>query len=343
MKAMRTRSGPWTLASRAALGLAMLWLVVDARGQGARGISTPLYVGNVVPIQDEFGRPMRGSPVDPASRPRIEIRAAHTNAGYAGVYPPGGTNDNYSHYGNASPLNPLVTEDIQIGVGMNAARANIGVFCAVLPKRPATGTKIFARVFNAPTPQDSTFYADSGIWTVGSNDVTVALVFTNWVPMMVNSDTREPGDRDGDGLNDSWEQLLGTIDRDTPDYDGDGMPDLHEWWAGTDLDDPDSKLSFRAVRAEESTVVRGADGEPARVVRVTWQSVPGKKYRLEYVPMLGAIDPETGEPIAFSADLDGDGFDDDAIVAGENEYEIDVWVGVSTNATGTFRVKLVRE
>lgn len=192
------------------------------------------------------------------------------------------------------------------------------------------------RAFNAPNPAEATFYADSDVVEVRSNDTAVAFTFGAMRAL-------DPADDDGDGLENSWEQLLGTDDRLTSDYDGDGMSDLHEWLAGTDLDDPDSKLSFRAVRSEESAQMRGADGEPLRVVRVTWQSVPGKKYRLEYVPMLGVDDPATGRPYAFSADLDGDGFDDDVIVAGENEYEIDVWVGVSTNAAGTFRVKLVTD
>ena len=114
------------------------------------------------------------------------------------------------------------------------------------------------------------------------------------------------------------------------------MSDLHEMWAGTAPDDPDSKLSFQLVRRETTPVVLAEGEAPTRPVRVKWQSVPGKTYRLEYVPMLSVLDPDTGEPYAFELVPGG------LVTAGASEYEIDMQVDVSTNATGTFRVKLVR-
>ena len=154
----------------------------------------------------------------------------------------------------------------------------------------------------------------------------------------------DPGDDDGDGLNNSWERALGIDDRLTPDYDGDGMSDLHEMLAGTAADDPGSNLAFKLIRREPGAVPASEGEMWSNPVRVRWQSVPGKKYRLEHVPMLGANDPETGEAYAFTADLDGDGFDDDIIEAEAGEFEIDMLVNVPSNAlAGTFRVKLVVE
>lgn len=322
---MSNRQNKSGLRGWAACGTWLFLAASCAWGQGAEGISVPLYAGNVVPLQDEFGRPMRGAPsaASAASRPRVEVRLAYTNR-YAGgeAFSPGIN-------GESSPYNPLVAPEAEIGMGMNAASANSGLFCAVFPKRPATGAKLFARAFNAPNPADATFYAESEIVEVPSN--ATALVFTFGELKALDS-----ADADGDGLENSWEELLGIDDRLTPDYDGDGMSDLHEMWAGTAPDDATSKLSFRLVDREATPQLQ-ADGEdPTRRVRVTWQSVPGKTYRLEYVPMLAALDPGTGQPYSFELVPGG------LVTAGDGEYEIEMLVDVSTNATGTFRVKLVR-
>jgi hypothetical protein len=310
-------------AGAAVLGLGAL----SAWGQGALGVSIPLYAGNVAPLQDEYGRPMRGSPLaaDAALRPRVEVRQAYLHPFFQDhvALPPG-------RHGESSPYNPPVATNESFGMGQNAMAADSGLFCAVFPERPATGTRIFARAFNAPNPAEATFYADSDVVEVRSNDTAVAFTFgamRRWTP---------PND-DGDGLANSWEELLGIDDRLTPDYDGDGMSDLHEMLAGTEPDDPTSRLAFRLVRSEESTQVRDV-GEPAlRVVRVKWQSVPGKTYRLEYVPQLAAIDPATGEPYAFELVEGGE------VTAGPGEYEIEMLVQdvPADVATAMFRVKLV--
>ncbi len=313
---------------RWAVGCASLMLAAGtACGQGAEGVSIPLYVGNVAPLQDEFGRPMRGSPAAAAAtaRPRVEVRKAYLHPWFQ-VY----TNLTPGIHGESSPYNPLVATNLQFGMGQNAKAANSGLFCAVFPERPDAGTRIFARAFNAPNPAEATFYADSDVVEVTSVDAAVTVRFGALKPL-------DNADADGDGLANSWEQLLGIDDRATSDYDGDGMGDLHEMLAGTAPDDKNSKLAFRLVRSEESTQVRDV-GEPAtRAVRVKWQSVPGKTYRLEYVPQLAAIDPATGEPYAFELVEGGE------VTAGPDEYEIDLLVQdvPADIPTAMFRVKLV--
>ena len=309
----QNRSRIWLRAIGVVLGC---MTAVGASGQNAQGIDQPLYAGNLVPIVDEYGRVMRGSPYSPNSRPLVEVRVA-TN----GIIRPPDTN------GIAHPYHPLVTSNSVGGVGQNAAATNSGLFCLAFPKRPAAGTKIFARVFNAPTAAEATFYADSVAETVPTNGNAVVFTFSAMQPL-------NPADSDGDGLNDSWEELLGINDRLTSDYDGDGMSDLHEMLAGTAPDDPNSKLAFRSVSRALTSQVAAAGEPAARPVSVKWQSVPGKKYQLEYV-LQRVPDPATGE----SHEVIPVG---DVVTAGEGEYDIEMVVDLPEDAlTGVFRVKLV--
>ena len=308
----------------AACGLA-LWGVgpIPLRAQEevttVQGIGAPLYVGNRAPILDPFGRPLPGEHAGPV-RSRVELRVVQPTHGI--IRP----NTN----GMTHPYNPLLTPESEGGMGLNTSGKDHGLFCMVLPKRPEPGAQIFARVYNAPTAAEATFYADSkpvALPTRADSDLVLEFEAARAI------DWR---DDDGDGLENSWESLLGIDDRPTPDYDGDGMSDLHEWLAGTAPDDPDSNLSFRLVRRETDSAALAAAGvELDNPVRVSWQSVPGKKYRLEHVPQLAAIDPETGEPYAFELVRE--------VIAGKGEYTMDVWVDVEDSPSSTFRVKLVTE
>jgi YD repeat-containing protein len=76
-------------------------------------------------------------------------------------------------------------------------------------------------------------------------------------------------DSDGDQIDDAWENIhLGGLTRDgTGDLDGDGQTDLHEFLAGTRPNDASSALRISSL---------GTD------VTLTWQAVPGKRYRVLY-------------------------------------------------------------
>ncbi len=319
MKNMRTRSGRGAAVS-AAFGAGMLWLAaIGALAQentSLKGqLGAPLYIGNLEPVRDQYGRTMVGSHLQPV-RCRVELHV--TSNEY--VRPP-------TTNGTWHPYTPLLTPASVGGMGLNATGKDSGLFCMPVTQRPPTNVMVFARVFNAPTAAEATFYADS--WAASVPDYSqnsLVLTFREAKPLDTN-------DVDGDGLCNSWEELLGTDDQLTGDYDHDGMGDLQEMLAGTALDDPSSKLSFRLVRREATPMVLAEGEAPVRPVRVRWQSVPGKTYQLEHVVQL-APDAATGATNLFYAV-------GDPVVAGEGEYEIDMWVDVEERLTGTFRVKLV--
>jgi len=305
-----------------ALGL-ILWGagVVPGHAQDevttVQGLGAPLYVGNRSPVLDPFDRPLPGEHAGPV-RSRVELRVVHPDHGI--IRP----NTN----GMTHPYNPLLTPECTGGMGLNTSGKDNGLFCMVLPERPAAGGQVFARVYNAPTAEEATFYADSEPVALPTRELSdLVLEFGPAQPI----DWR---DDDGDGLENSWENLLGIADRPTADYDGDGMSDLEEMLTGTAPDDPDSRLAFQLVNrlSEAEAMARGGD-ENSRPVRVRWQSVPGKQYQLEYVPMLTVAD---GEPPIFVPV-------GDIVTAGEGEFEIDMLVEVGEDLTGTFRVKLVVE
>lgn len=281
------------------------------------GIVPPLYVGNAVPVLDEFGRPMRGSPLpaEAANRCRVEIRTTTTGS----VYAPGTD-------GAASPYNPLLSTNSVGGMGANVEAADSGLFCLSFPKRPAAGTLVFARVYDAPTVAEASFYADSQLATVSADGSSVALVFGAIQPL-------DPGDDDADGLNNSWEEVLGTSDRPTDDYDGDGMSDLNEMLAGTDPTDPSSLLVFQSIGpGAGETPPEGFDPEH-HYLHIRWPAVPGRRYQLEGTRTLAA-EPGTGAPPAFDAV-------GAVLTAAEGEDTMNVWIDVSEGAaTGVFRIRL---
>ena len=286
----------WKIAC-AAVWLAAVWLAaVCAWG----GIVTPLYVGNLTPILDQNGKPLEGPDAAPEFRSRVEIRTASEGI----IFPPSAT-------GAAHPNNPMLNSNSVCGVGMNASEP--GYFAMVLPLRPVAGTKVFGRAFNAPTLAESSFYADSAVVSAPATSSSMVLSFGPAKPL-------DPGDADGDGLNNSWEKALGIDDRLTDDYDGDGMSDLFEMRAGSAPDDVRSQLAFMEIQGAAG----GSGG-----VRVKWQSVPGKKYQIEFAPSMFAAQVFTHVSEIVTADVD--------------EYELEMVVVVPVFDAGVFRIRLVEE
>jgi hypothetical protein len=292
----------WTGACAAALCLS----AACAWGQ----VVSPLYVGNLVPVLDQNGRPMAGSSrsADAAFRSRVEIRTTASGA----IRPP-------SLSGGAHPDNPLLTANSVCGIGFGASGTNSGLFCMVFPTRPQPGTKIFARAFNAPTLEEASFYADSvvGVAQAGSK-TSVVLTFGEAQPL-------DSGDADGDGLNNSWEKALGINDRLTSDYDGDGMGDLQEMRAGTNPKDAGALLAFRSIREEASTAAK-ADGTSIQTMRVSFQVVPGRSYQLQFSP---SFRNQAFIPVG------------DVVMAADGATEIEMLAEIPAEAaSGLFRVVL---
>ncbi len=306
MKTAGRRTSGW---ARGALWVAMACVAIGARGD----VALPLYIGNLEPVRDEYGRVMKGSPqpVDQDSRYLLEARTSTDGI----IRPPSTTGDPH-------PYNPLLSADSTGGVGMNATVPDSGIFCLVLTNRPSAGTKLFVRAYNAPTRAESSFYADTPMAQVPSSGSSLAVAFGAAKPL-------DTGDDDGDGLINSWEKSLGTDSRHTDDYDGDGMSDLHEMLAGTDPTDPSSNLAIRSIRREGDAVASLSEGGgTARPVRIRWRSVPGRRYQLQYVPSL------LGDPMYIPVG--------DVVTAAEGETEIEVLVEVPSEATtGHFRIRLV--
>jgi hypothetical protein len=276
----------------------ILLFVIFFQTLAPAGIVPPLYVGNTEIVRDEYGRPMRGTCL-------VEIRKAE-----GGIIRPPDTN------GFTHPLNPLASSNCVGKVGMNSMSPDSGLFCVVFPFRPEVGSKIFARAYNSSTYETSTFYADSTACEVPlQNKTSLILNFSS-------ARAIDPNDDDNDGLNNSWESLLGIDDRLTPDYDGDGMVDYYEMLAGTAPDDPDSIFAFSAANPQN-------DSEE---VEVAWQSIPGKRYQIQYLPELPVLISE--EIVIIDVG--------DEILAGPSEFEKREFVTIPSGAVkGYFRVKLV--
>ena len=273
---------------------AFLILVIFSVRVSFAQIIPPLYVGNIKPVMDEYQRIMRSSC-------SVELRRADDGI----IRPPFVS-------GEAHPKNPLISSNSVGHIELNAM-PNTGLFCIIFPYRPTPGTKMFARAYNDINPSNATFYADTFVGISPDNSLS-SLVLDFGLAKPIDS-----GDDDSDGLNNSWERLLGIDDRLTPDYDRDGMTDYHEMLAGTAPDDPDSNLSFNAINPEF-----GGENK----LRMKWNSVPGKHYQIQYIPNL------IGEEEAIDVG--------EEILADFNEYEKEIVLVMPSNAVnGYFRVKLI--
>lgn len=244
----------WLAAGLLAAGLG--WTgAPDARAQ-----NTPAYIYTQQPILDEFGQILRGHASLPMEQCDL-VEIYRTTNGV--VYPP-------DVNGNPDTRNTLVSGGtFGIGAYVSPELENPGIFCAVLRERPKADWKLFVRVYNASTRAGASFYGDSPVFTVLSDSAnlnqTYEVAVTNLVPM----DTR---DFDNDGLINSLEKSY-LADMYNPDSDGDNMLDGEEYRAGTSPTDAQSAFIM-------AWVVVG-DNDDAYIA---WESVPGKRYQVEFTP-----------------------------------------------------------
>lgn len=183
---------------------------------GALATTTPLHIGVTNSICDEYGRVLQGSAIAPGCL----VEALWATNGV--VYPP--NTNGMPHTDNAPVLNGVSA------IGACTARSSIrsGLFSmSIAVGRPGNGDQIFVRVFNAPTRESSSFYADSEIFQVNENDVFIAHIPDTMSAIDTN-------DSDGDGISNSREESLGSNPY-TTDSDGDEQSDAMEYAVGSDM------------------------------------------------------------------------------------------------------------
>lgn len=242
-----------------------------AAGTAQATLTTPLHIGATNPIANEFNATLPGHHAAPGAL--VMVLWASNSV----IYPP-------SVDGTPHALNPAVSNGATaIGRSTAPSENNPGIFSLSLAQpRPASG-KVFVRVFNKPTLGESSFYADSAIFTLSGNKEFIAAVGPT-------TNALDTADDDGDGLHNSWEKSYGSSSSSTDsdgdgledgeehllgsspvleDTDGDRMADGHEQRAGTGPTDP---ASFLGVAGMEPM---------AADLRVQWASVTGHLYQVE--------------------------------------------------------------
>lgn len=246
--------------SVAAVAAVFLTLAIGAGAQ----VTTPLHIGSLTPTVDEFGNTLQGNAMQGTlQRDLVQILTAPDSV----IYPP-------AYDGTPDPLNPLLPGgETTIGNWTSPDETAPGIFSTAVAKpRPVNGTKVFVRVFNAPTLPEASFYGDSQVMTVSGNEVLIANI-------AAANQFIDPRDTDGDGLTNAWEKSLnGNIE--DPDTDDDGMDDHSEARAGTLLNDADSV--FVVAWLKESNPTHAT---------VAWDSVAGRSYQVEYSTNNLAPDP----------------------------------------------------
>jgi len=205
--------------------------------------NVPIQVACKVTILDQLGKPLS----------RVDGDLVQVLFVNGQVYSPG--MDGKPHTNNP------VAYETRIGNGLINHTSTVGRFNASITKR--SEAQIVARVFNAPSLEEASFYADSQIFTPNQGAVFYPVIGAT-------TNALDSGDSDGDGLNNSMEKDLGS-DPNSLDSDGDGVSDMDEFRAGTLLNDEGSFLSMVNLLPQDNTEMM-----------VQWNAVEGKSYQLQY-------------------------------------------------------------
>lgn len=235
--------------------------------------------------------PGRGGPgIDPNAA-RVEIRAVKFKLGELPMrvdLTPDGKSD--------EERNPLVLET-RIGVGVVGERP--GRFSVCVPREELAKVEVveggyagfFARVYDAPTVAQSTYYIDSEVVTNNPAQLYTNLVFAQTSMKSISGDSNL--DQDHDGLTDQEEAIMGT-DYKNPDTDGDGVDDFWETAFGLDPLNPPMISAMTTDRTEASVNAILPD-ESAWHVEWPASTNPGVRYTLEFVQDVGDWSKEVPE------------------------------------------------
>ena len=129
------------------------------------GVVTPVHVGALEPIKDEFGTNLHGSALsNPDDCDIVQVLWASNSV----INPP-------AYDGSPDSANPPVEGGLShIGNLTASILSEPGFFSvAIGDPRPISG-RMFVRVFNAPNLDDASFYADSQILTLSGNNSLIA-------------------------------------------------------------------------------------------------------------------------------------------------------------------------
>lgn len=228
--------------------------VLSAQAQDVR---VPLNFGTTNSMVNEFGLVLPGTANDPGAL--VQILEAKL-----GYFPP-------DVDGNPHSNNPVIMTS-RIGEGTDPARGPIGKVSGSIGSLANRSSEnntntIFARIFNAASLAESSFYTDSQLYDVPVYGDNYGIFF---IDAQKTDTPLDAEDSDGDGLHNSWEKSY-TTDPGNPDSDEDGISDGNEVLAGTDpLDDQDLLLMVELIPAGNGNLM------------VSWDAVAGKNYQLEY-------------------------------------------------------------
>ena len=183
--------------------------------------------------------------------------------------------------------NPLKTTS-KVGCGVIESARGRGLFAACVSGLETTNQYV-ARLFSGPTPEESVAYCDSTpfIYTADNTRSVTNVSFGIWKAL----DGSTLVDTDGDGLVDLAEQTLSDTDPDDWDTDGDGFSDGFEH---SHYMDP-KEAYYLAVQLSTTPAdeeLLDADEPPVYFYDVTWASISGLTYNLEYVDDITAPDED---------------------------------------------------
>lgn len=166
-----------------------------------------------------------------------------------------------------------------VGAGVTRPARGRGRFAACVGGMDTTNSYV-VRLFHGSTPGESLAYCDSRPFTYDADETrTVTNVqFTVWKAL----DGSPLEDTDGDGLVDIAEEKITGTEPDDWDSDGDGFSDGFEHTHGMDpLQTYELAIRLTATPVDESLL--DADAPPMHLYDVTWASVSGLTYNLEYL------------------------------------------------------------
>lgn len=204
----------------------------------------------------------------------LEVRAAYKAPGAPNTiqYPPGDLCD------TRNPLKSSAT--VGYGVIGSSKPGNFSVNVQQLE----VDKPYFVRVFNTTDVGSSVAFRDSIPFSYAINESQTAtnLAFLPW--RAISDGTYMP-DNDGDGLLDyAEENIVGTF-ADNPDSDYDGFLDGFEHQNYMDPLDPYS-LDISLQATDVADVNAAGRTENAMLYDVSWRSISGLTYRLEYLDHL---------------------------------------------------------